>query len=577
MVGVLFLGLAGCSEIDISSPKQTAGRNPLVAEMPDANETVRGEDDPSIVTLEIGSTLREHRLSKGDDLPGRIVIPTTNLNAVPITAALQAVLSGTDISLAWDTGSLGDRLVTVMNLSGPLPNVVEKICSAAKVFCSYRHGSLEISDHETFIVALPPTAKSGSGTSANSANSMIEAINQLIGSKAQVDEQGGNIIYTTDVLGEERAHQYLEQLRNGRPLVVLQLYVWEVTLNKKNAAGINWTQFNPGTFAMGTGLEQLALSSTSALTSLANTSGSVGLGAVTTGKIKTSSLATFLATQGRVQTISSPQITFVSGSGASLKIGGTQRYISQVGASTSNVSGSTTTSSSNTISTDNIDTGLSVDADGSYENGVIFANLNIALKNLVSLNPTSSGGQTIDLPETADEKITTVIRVRPGDNLVMAGLVSSSDTNNRQGVPLGSLGKIPGYSNDELENRELVVVVKPAVVLFSDKMANAEAKQKEDGKPSQAVIIDKDGAVPLTVPGNTAPAPVSSLPPVSYAKPELMVTAPDATPTQPIPLTPSADGAAVDKRFMQRGFSHAFDQLLQVPAPTTAANGQAIP
>ena len=187
-----------------------------------------------------------------------------------------------------------------------------------------------------------------------------------------------------------------------------------------------------------------------------------------------------------MQTISSPQVTFVSGSSAELKVGGTQRYISQVGqlVSQTNVSGTTnptptTGVGTNTVNTDSIDTGLTIDVAGAYENGVVFANLDLALTNLVSFNPTQSGGETIDLPQTTDEKINTVIRVRPGDNLVMAGLVTSADTNSRQGLPLGEEARLPLYGDDTLQNHELVIVVKPSVVLFSDKPDTIEANKEE--------------------------------------------------------------------------------------------------
>jgi hypothetical protein len=601
--------LLGCAGSNIPDAKPTTGRDPQVAEVPGGKETVRGDEDPPIITLDLGSGLHERRLAEGDDLPANIVIPTTNLNAVPITAALQAILEGTDVSLSWDTGKLGDRLVTVVNLSGPLPKVIDKVCSAAKVFCSYRNGSLELADKETFIVNLPPVAKATGGASIASSssssstggsssspgpvassssgpagNSMIDTITQLTGGRAQIDDQGGNIIYTTDVEGESRVRQYLEQLRNGRPLIVLQLYIWEVTLNKENSEGINWNELKLG--RVGPGFEKTDFSVLSNLTALATSTapnpGAVSLGAVTTGKINSAALAGFLSTQGRLQTISNPQVTFVSGSSAALKVGGTQRYISQIGqlVSATNISGtsnpSTTTGvGTNTVNTDSISTGLTVAVAGSYENGVVFANFDLAIRNLVGLNPTSSGGGTIDLPETTDEQMSTIIRVRPGDNLVMAGLVTSADTNSRQGIPLGDDARLPMYGDDQFQNHELVIVVKPSVVLFSDKGPALEAKKKEDAKPPlDAVLIDKDGAKTLTLPRSAGAAVV----PQPAPKPELMVSDPNAEPLQNVAVAPSADGAPVDRRLMQRGFSHAFDELLQPsPTPASAENSEVKP
>ncbi len=524
--------LAACAGTNIPDAKPTTGRNPEVAEVPSKEETVRGEDDPPVVTLELGQSLHARHLSDDEDLPANIIVPTTNLSATPIATALQAVLAGTDVSLSWDTATLGDRLVTVMNLSGPLPKVVEKICSAARVFCIYRHGSIELQEKDTFIVGLPPTAKGitgsgGSGGSGSSGNSMADTIAQMVGGKVQIDDQGGNIIYSAGVDSENRIEKYLEELRNGRPLVVLQLYIWEVKLNKENSEGINWNGVDIN--GIGPGFAKLALSSVSSFAGAAAgaagsapavASGGVSLGAVTTGRINTNSLLSFLSTQGRVQTISSPQMTFVSGSAATFKVGGKQRYISQIGqlVAANNTSGTTnpnqtTGVGTNTVNTDSIDTGLNINVNGTYENGVIFANFDLALTNLVSLNPTNSGGTTIDLPETTDEKIATrSIRVRPGDNLIMAGLVTSADNGTRQGIPFGDDGRIPTYGDEQFENHELVVVVKPSVVLFSDATARMEKKKKEVAKGTlpDAVVIDKDGAKPMALPGpkDVPPAPL---------------------------------------------------------------------
>ncbi len=562
---VLMLALNGCG-FNISDAKPTGGRDPTVAEAPSADETVRGEDDPPIVTLDIGSALREHRLSEGEELPGNIIIPTTNLNAVPVTAALQAVLAGTDVSMSWDTGTLGDRLVTVVNLSGPLPKVVKQICAAAKVFCNFRHGTMELADKDTFIVSLPPVAKTAgaNAAAAGGVNSMVESINELIGGKVQVDDQGGNLIYTTDVEGEEHVKLYLQQLRNGRPLVVLQLYVWEVTLSKENGSGIQWNKFQLTDF--GPTWMRTALNIATNNNTFQGSSGGVSLGAVTKGQLNTDSLLSFLATQGHVQTISNPQVTFISGSNATLKVGGKQRYISQVGTTTNNTSGTSNTSTNNsTINTDSIETGLTVDAAGTYENGIVLASLELSLTNLVGLNPTTTNGVTIDLPETTDEKINTTLRVRPGDNLVLAGLVRSSDVNNRQGIPLPGV-TLPSYSDDQAVNKELVVVVKPSVILFSDAASRIEEKKKQDNQPMPApVLINKDGAKPLASPmaSGQPGTPLSAMPtPSEYIKPELMQPAPAPMPT-PAAFVPSEDGAPVDRLMMQKGFSHAFDDMQQ--------------
>jgi MSHA biogenesis protein MshL len=640
IAGLAVLVGTGCNG-NAPEAQPTTGRNPILAEVPDKDETVRGVEDPPIVTLEVGTALHERRLESTDKLPGSIIIPTTNLNAVPVTAALEAVLKGTDVSLSWDAGTFDNHLVTVMNLSGTLPQVVEKVCAAARVFCAYRHGSLELHEKETFIVPLPPIAKAsslsgstlgssgssgssgiggisgGSGSSGSTisgtpnaasvasvasaaGNTMADAIGDLASDKAKIDEQGGNIIYTTDVEGEDHVREYLEELRNGRPLVVLQLYIWEVTLNKENSEGINWNSLSIP--KLGGHLENISLSApASAFPAIAD---GVTFGAVTAGKISASLVASFLSTQGRVQTISNPQITFVSGSSAQFMVGGQTNYISSIGqlVSSTNVLSGTTTGSgtagvgTNTVSTSTISTGLSIGVSGAYENGVVFANFNLNITNLQGLNQTDAGGgEQIDLPTTTNRQVSTIIRVRPGDNLVMAGMVSSTDNNTRQGIPLPLDARIPMYGDDTLANNELVIMVKPSVVLFSDKISTEEAKRKEASTPlPDAVVIDKDGAKDLAMPGRTPPvaaaapalaapasftdAPIITTPgpeTVSYSAPQPLVPAQQAPPMQPAPIASMDDGSApVDRRLMQRGFSHAFDELLQ---PSSSPQADAVP
>lgn len=539
--------LTGCSFVDVPDAKSTTGRPPSVAEIPEPDETVRGANDPPIVTLKLGSRLHERRLTRTESLPGGIIVPTTNLNAVPVAAALQAVLAGTDVSLSWDTEAFGDRLVTVTNLSGPLPQVVDKICASAKVFCGYRDGLLEMKEKETFIVELPavPSLKGSKAAS----NSMAEMIGTLSGEKVKIDQDGGNLVYTTDVVGQENVRQYLKELRHGRPLVVMQLYIWEVSLNKENAAGINWSSFSLPD--IGKGAVEIALAGSTGFSSL--TSPGVSLGATLSGNVNADSVLQFLYTQGQVQTISNPQLTFVSGATAEFRVGGKQRYISEVGELTSSVSSST--SNSNTVSTDELETGLTVSIGGSYESGVISAMMQIEMEDVVSLNPTTmDNGSIIDLPETTERMVNTSMRVRPGDNLVLAGLVSSRDANDKEGIPLPFGLSASTYHRDQLDNSEIVILVKPSIVLFVDSeeaeapshtasRPQAKAKEVSVEELPDAVLIDKDGSKTLAL-------PMASLEPT----PSLLSATPLAT--------GSGDGAPVGKNLLQRGFSYAYDSML---------------
>lgn len=476
--------LTSCSipGTDIGDPERMSEREPRMAQQIAQEETVRGKDEPPIVTLQLSKRLRQSTLVPAEELPRGIKIGATNLNNVPVTVALEAVLADTDITLLWSSAELQNRTVTLMNLKGALPTVVNRVCRAAHILCFYRNGALELSEEDTFVVELPPVASASGGSAANT---MADAIGALIKGTVKADEAGGNLIFTTDADGHERVQSYLDQLRNGRPLIVMQLHIWEVSLDDSRQLGINWSALK-GPLMGGMG-QSAVLNSVSSLASVPSGQG-INIGAMFSGAIDANMLASFLSTQGKVQNISSPQLTFVSGTSAKFQIGGKQRFVSQVGTLlSSTVAGSTNPGagvSNNTVSTEELSTGLNIETTGSYSNGVVFASMALKTTDLVRINTIPTGTTQLQLPETSDRTVQTVLRVRPGDSLVLAGLQTAREDRSRDGILAPDMlgGMIPLSGSNKLRNSELVILVKPAVVFFSDK-DSPDLQSAEEIKP----------------------------------------------------------------------------------------------
>lgn len=482
---------------EIKQAERLSERDPRVQQIPAQAESVRGDKDPPIVKLQLGRTLRPANLRASDELPSHVKIATTNLNNVPVTSALQAVLADTDITLLWESEDLQNRKVTLMNLKGSLPVVVSRICRAAKILCAYRNGALELAEEDTFVVELPGVATTGS---SGASGTIAESIEALIDGKVKADTAGGNLIYTTNAEGHERVQGYLDQLRNGRPLIVMQLYIWQVTLDEGKKLGISWKDLHlPDIGGKNMSFNVLGNSNTSTV----GTTEGVSLGAVLSGAVDVNVLAGFLATQGKVQNISSPQLTFVSGTSAKFEVGDSERYVSQVGTLVnSTVAGTGTTSgaSNNTVNTQELKTGLEITITGNYESGVVFSNLEIKTSDFIKFTNVPTGSTSLQLPKTANRAVQTVLRVRPGDNLVLAGLQTSREDRNREGLPGPDFtdGIIPTYGAGSISNSELVVMVKPSVVFFSDKDApdlqnvdSLRSIDKVDAKKEEPAVAEK--------------------------------------------------------------------------------------
>lgn len=516
VMGIALL-LGSCARFP--DPVEQGKTQPTLAERPQEGDTVRGVGDPAVVTLPLGSRLQERPVTEGDPLPANIKIGRTNLNGVPVTAALQAVLANTNISLTWQEDDFDDRAVTILNISGSLDKVVNRICAAGRIYCGYRNGTLEVTEKQTFIIEMPPVT-------GDAQNSIADSIATLAGDKGvKVDKDGGNIIYTTDTQGQQRVQQYLTQLRRGRPLIVMQLYIWEVRLDDSAKAGIRWDSTQLNTFGVGGtkirpvtnsggglgGVTNDAIEATSA----AVAAGGVNFGATFSGAVNAAAVLSFLQSNGSVETVSNPQMTFVSGTKSEFSIGGKQNYISGVGqlvGSTVSTGGTSNTTGigQNTVQTDQIDTGIKVEVAGAYEGGVIFGGLTMQDVTLLGFDVVPSGGTQIQLPRTQERKLSTIIRLRPGDTLLLAGLRSTSDDKSLSGLPTGLFGILPFQSSKAVQNREMVIMLRPAIIRFTDQPgtdrvepvmapeeSNANSPQAGADKPTPASADTKVPDAPV--------------------------------------------------------------------------------
>ncbi|MGM0422448.1 MAG: type II and III secretion system family protein, partial [Pseudomonadota bacterium] len=86
---------------------------------------------------------------------------------------------------------------------------------------------------------------------------------------------------------------------------------------------------------------------------------------------------------------------------------------------------------------------------------------------------------SVQLPSTASRSLQTQIRVRPGDAILIAGMVSESDNYNASG---------PGFLKPlfktargaETANSELVFLLRPRVVIFEDAEEEQERQSDQD-------------------------------------------------------------------------------------------------
>ncbi len=519
--GCAMVGVPEARNLDIPSPNRVEARKRAVNDRPD-----------SVMYLPLGEDILVPEAATDESFPHDVVGPF-ELRGETLAGALQLILADYDISIAFETQEGLSRRITVANLRGDLGKVVNQVCSLADLYCSYEDGTVTVKNRQTFTVTLPPIGTSDNNDFLGNVSAGLSAILGE-GSTPIVDPTTRTIVYNATQRTAQIADRYFQRLRANTAMIVFETYIWEVSLSAGNSMGIDWfklAQF--GKFNTGVNINGSIG---------ADFSNPVSIGIPTTSEDfngTTGDLIQFLSQFGAVKSISQPQITVLSGSSADLRVADTQNYVSQIATTLSE--GQATTS----VSTDSVDTGFTLTIGSTWDKATVYANIEIELTNVKQIDDFAfsdsgdDGAETvIQLPQTSERQLSTQIRVRPGDSVLIAGLVRENDNYDTRGLGLMK-PIIPDSRTVVTENLELVILLRPRVIVYT--AANDPRYVDYLGKKHRAAAPDAGGAVSVPesdsgrnvfpdAAASQVPAPVPaadvSLSPMPLAAPEVQPTLP---------------------------------------------------
>lgn len=499
----------GTRDVSVPAPRNAEERKAGVNERPDA-----------ITYLPLGDDVLMPEAEGGTPLPATIVGPF-ELRSETLAGALQLVLDGSNIPIAFETTQGLDRTITVTNLKGSLDAVVNQICGLADLYCSYQSGVLIVKDTQIFTVTIPPIV------AADQIGALLTNISAAVGAIVGVapitDASTRTIVYRASQRTAEIAERYFQRLRMNTALVIYETYIWEVSLNAGNSTGIRWQNLDSlGKFNVG-------LNFPGAANPLLGSPISIGL--PTTGSVNftTSDVIQFISDYGAVKTISQPQLTVLSGSAARLRVADTQNYVASISRTTTD-GGNTTVSTA----TDSVDSGFTLEIASNWDNASVYTNISILLQEVRGIDTFDENPDAVvQLPQTTERELQTQVRIRPGDSLLIAGLVRENDNFSKTGPGLNS-PILPISRSAQTSNSELVFLVRPRVMVFTSEgmkaprltVAPAQVPVGASGEltPHMPTPSDAEPAFPLTPMPAPAPVPV-------YQEP---VFAPDPVPA-PLP------------------------------------------
>jgi len=277
----------------------------------------------------------------------------------------------------------------------------------------------------------------------------------------------GTIFVTATKRNLEKVEHYLNTIKRviGRQ-VLIEAKIIEVQLNDGLKFGIDWN-FVKNLNWSGVGTFNSSTTTFSSVVDSTSPSFNFSLAGS-----NFDALLKALQTQGEVRTLSNPRVNIMNGQTALLNVGRNVSFVSKV--ETTTTAGVSTPTTTYTVETNSVLSGIIIGmVPYINENGEISLTITPIVSDLVSLIDKTIGasGQNqiqISLPTVDLRQMSTTVRIKDNQLVVIGGLISKKESLEDSKVPvLGNLPLLGGLftRREKLETRsELVIVLQPVLV-----------------------------------------------------------------------------------------------------------------
>ena len=283
----------------------------------------------------------------------------------------------------------------------------------------------------------------------------------------------GTIMVTATRRNLAGIEQYLDLVKAAlNRQVLVEARIIEVQLDDGLQFGIDWSFLSSmSNFGwIGSGFGEIGSATLSG--TLSSAAPSFRIGAVASGsKGNISSLLTALKSQGEVKTLSNPRVHVMNGQTALLTVGRNTNFVSKVTSTIDTSNGANTITY--TVDTSNVLSGIMIGlAPHINSKGEISMAVTPIISDLVSLTTTDVGSgdnkTSIQIPVVDLRELSTTVKVRNGEMIVIGGLISNKQSQQDEKVPF--IGEIPwlgtlfSRKNYQDKRSELVVVLQPYLI-----------------------------------------------------------------------------------------------------------------
>lgn len=396
---------------------------------------------------------KEDPTSGFPDLKLEGVFSVSNTN---VYDTLNTLFLGTGIGLSMSKDSANKTgLYVISEKDVSLKGMVDKIVSAAGLFYEFKDNTVYVKNTESYVFKTPPMLSEEASTGIQ------KSLEAQGATQVAVDTQFNIVSFNAGQESIQKIKTYLKHINESLSVIVYDTWIWEVSLFEEHSSGVRWEEF-----IWDNEVNKVSLNGSGGA-SFDNgflNSGVAGGISYTTKSLSLTSLVRFLQKYGSLSTLSNPKISLLSGSTGVFSAGEKIKYVSEL-TSTVSTTGETTQSSAQT---ETLSTGLKMTVKGAYEGSSVFSQFKIETIDLVNFNDFAASGTTLALPRTIDRLAETESRIVPGEYFILGGINMVRNQYSQEGVPLPKNYNLPYTKAKEDEKTELVMVIKPRVILFKE-------------------------------------------------------------------------------------------------------------
>ncbi|MBN1907165.1 MAG: hypothetical protein JW927_18945 [Deltaproteobacteria bacterium] len=239
--------------------------------------------------------------------------------------------------------------------------------------------------------------------------------------------------------------------------VFLEAKIVEVSLNRDNKYGIDWSKFD-------------AYFKSSDLTDEFEINFNSGGTILKADYSRFSTVLDFLLTQGDVSTLSNPHVAVMNGQSAIMTVGYQFPYGDIEGVERDLESGTVTVDASIKRAILGLQLGLTarISNTGMVTLNIVPTITRIQREENVELPTSGETAQAISNPIIDLQELATTVRVEQGRSIVIAGLISQISQLDENGLPglrrIPLLGSLFKHMEEKKENRELVIFITPHIM-----------------------------------------------------------------------------------------------------------------